>query len=138
MFTPSNGWFEKFKQTYRLRKTRITSEIDKIQKMSTLLWIERLPELTSGYKSRNIWKMDEMVLFFKALPKKDLAEKLRICKGGRKSKQRLTATFFVAANGSKNVELIKIWKSKSPRSFKNIENKTRTSMVHFSQMESLG
>ena len=138
MFTPSNGWFEKFKQTYRLRKTRITSEVDNIQKMSIQLWTEHLPELTSGYNSRNIWNMDEMVLFFKALPKKDLVEKLKRCKGGRKSKQRLTATFFVAADGSKIVEFIVIWKSKSPRSFKNIQNKTRTSMVHFFQMESLG
>ena len=45
--------------------------------------------------------MDELGLFFKALPKKGLVENLRRCKGGKKSKQSLTAAFFVATNGSK-------------------------------------
>lgn len=33
-FTASNGWLEKFKQTYGLRETRITGEADDIPKMT--------------------------------------------------------------------------------------------------------
>ena len=93
-FTASNGWLEKFKQTYGLRETRITGEVDDILKMTFQSWIERLPELTSGYDLRNIWNMDELGFFFKALLEKDLLEKLRRCKVGKKSKQRLIAAFY--------------------------------------------
>ena len=33
-FTASNGWLEKFKQTYELRETRITGEADDIPTMA--------------------------------------------------------------------------------------------------------
>ena len=75
--------------------------------------------------------MDELGLFLKALPEKVFVEKSRRCKGGKKSKQRLTATFFVAADGSKISEPVVIWKNKSPRCFKNIQDNTRPSMVHY-------
>ena len=71
--------------------------------------------------------MDDLGLFFKALPEKGLAGKSRRCRRGKKSKQRLTAAFFVAADGSKIVT----WKSKSPRCFKNIHGKTRPSTVQY-------
>ena len=64
----------------------ITGEADDIPKITIQSWIERLPELTSGYELRNIWNMDELGLFFKALPEKGLVEKSRRCKGGKKSK----------------------------------------------------
>ena len=130
-FTVSNGWLGKFKQTYGLRETRITGEADDIPKMTIQSWIERLPELTSGYELGNIWNMDELGLFFKALPEKGLVEKSRRCKRGKKSKQCLTAVFFVTADGSEISEPIVIWKSKSPRCFKNIQDKTRPSMVYY-------
>ena len=69
--------------------------------------------------------MDELGLLFKALPEKGLAEKSRRCKGGKNSKQRLAAAFFVAADGAKISEPVVIWKSKSPRCFQNIQDKTR-------------
>ena len=53
-FTASNGWLKKFKQTYELCETMITSEVDDIPKMTIQSWIEYLPELTSGYELRNI------------------------------------------------------------------------------------
>ena len=53
-FTASNGWLEKFKKTYGVRDTRVTGEADDITQMAIQSWIERLPELTSGYELRNI------------------------------------------------------------------------------------
>ena len=41
-FTGSDGWLEKFKQTYRLPEARITGEADDIPKMTIQSWIERL------------------------------------------------------------------------------------------------
>ena len=48
--------------------------------MTIQSWIERLPELTSDYDLRNIWNMDELGLFFKGLPERNLVEKSRRCK----------------------------------------------------------
>ena len=75
--------------------------------------------------------MDELGFFFKALPEKGLVIKSRRCKGGKKSKQNFTGGFLVAFDGSKISELVVIWKSKSPRCFKNIQDKTRPSMIHY-------
>ena len=82
--------------------------MDDIPKMTMQSWIERPPELTSGYELRNIWNMNELVLFFKVLPEKGLVKKSRRCKGSKNSKQRLTAAFFVAADGSKISEPVVI------------------------------
>ena len=71
-FTASNCWLEECKLTYGLRKTRITGKVDDIPKMTIQSWIERLTELTSGYELRNIWNMDELGLFFKALREKGI------------------------------------------------------------------
>ena len=119
-FTASNGWLKKFKQTYELCETMITSEVDDIPKMTIQSWIEHLPELTSGYELRNIWNMDELGLFFKELPEKGLLEKSRRCKGDKKSKQRLTVAFFCSSRCFKNFIT----------RFKNIHNKNIPSMVH--------
>ena len=62
-FTASNNWLEKFKQTYLISETWITDPVNDIPKMTFQSWIERLPELTSGYELRNIWNMDELGFF---------------------------------------------------------------------------
>ena len=41
-------------------------------------------------------------------------------------KQNFTAAFFVAADGSKVTEPVVVQKSKSPRCFKNTQNKVKT------------
>ena len=72
MFAASNGQLEKFKQTYGTHETRITGKADNTPKMTIKSWIEHLPELSSGYELKNIWSMDKLSLFFKALLEKGL------------------------------------------------------------------
>ena len=43
--------------------------------MTIQSWIDRLPELTAEYELKDIWNMDELGLFFKALPEKGLVQK---------------------------------------------------------------
>ena len=69
-------------------------------------------------------------MFFKVLPEKGLAEISRRSMEGKMPKQRLTAAFFAAADSSKISEPAVVWKSKSTRCFKNIQDKIRPSMVH--------
>ena len=45
--------------------------------------------------------MTETGCFYRALPEKSLSEKAKICKGGKKSKERLTVAFFVSSAGER-------------------------------------
>ena len=56
--------------------------------------------------------MDESGCFFKAFPSKGLAQIGTKCKGGKKSKQRMTVAFFVIAECGKVDKPIVIWKIK--------------------------
>ena len=48
-----------------------------------------------------IWNMDETGVFWQALPDRGFGSKGRQCKGGKKSKQRVTIALFVSAAGKK-------------------------------------
>ena len=98
--------------------------------MAIRSWIEGFPELTTRYEFKNIWNMDELGLYFKALSEKSHVQKSRSCKGGKKAEQSLTAALFIAADGSKVSEPVVVWKIKSPRCIKNIQSKAKPSIVH--------
>ena len=52
-------------------------------------------------------------------------------KEGKKSKQFLAETFFAVDDRSKITDPVLIWKSKSPRCFKNFLDQTRPSNVDY-------
>ena len=130
-FTASNRWLDSWKQTYGVRKKRLCGEAEEVSTTITQAWIERLPELCKDYEPRNILNLDELGLFFKALPEKDLAEKTRKSKGGKKSKQHMTVMFIVASDGSFVFKPTVIWRSTLPRYFKSIKNASRPMSVHY-------
>ena len=94
-------------------------------------WIEQLLELFQDNEPRNIINLDELGLFFKALPEKGLMEKEKKTKGGKKSKQRMTVMFIVASDGSFVFEPTAIWRSKGPRYFKSVKDLLRPMSVHY-------
>ena len=75
--------------------------------------------------------MDETGLFWQALPDKGFGQRSKQCKGGKKSKQRLTVAFFVNAAGRKE-KPIAIWKSQNPRCFRGVD-KSLLPVTYFSQ-----
>ena len=121
------------KSCYGIRETRITGEAGDVSVSTVRSWIERLSELVKGYRLEDVWNMDEFGLFFKLFPDKGLIEKTKSKKGGKKSKVRLTAAFFVNAAGQKVDEPVIIWKSKKPRCFRNMKNNdlSRPLGVHY-------
>ena len=52
--------------------------------------------------------------FFRALPDKSLSEKAKKCKGGKKSKERLTVALIASATGEKMKPIV-IGKYANPR-----------------------
>ena len=97
-------------------------------------WMERLRELCKGYSPEDIWNEDETGCFFWALPEKSLAEDKGRCKGGKKSKLRMTVAFLTNASGDKE-EPIVIWKSNNPTCFKNLPDKQPANVKYFSNLK---
>ena len=75
--------------------------------------------------------MDELGLFFEALPDKRLVQKKKSAKGGKKSKKRMIVAVFVVADGSKPCDPVVIWRSKVPRCFRKLISKTRPVGLHY-------
>lgn len=74
-FKASNGWLESWKQSYGVREKRLCGEADDVSITTVKAWIERIPELCRDYEPQNILNLDELGLFFKALPEKGLIDK---------------------------------------------------------------
>ena len=117
LFKASHGWLDKWKKRYNVKYLKICGESGDVHNETVKSWKERLPEIVRAYDKDNIWNMDESGLFFvffRALPDRGFGNKSKECKGGKKSKQRITLAFFVAASGAKEKPVV-IWKSKNPR-----------------------
>ena len=95
-------------------------------------WKERLPDIVQGYSSEDVWNLDESGVFWQALPDKDFGQKVKLCKSGKKSKQRFTVTFIVNGAGKSESKPIVIRKSENPRCFKGIK-KSELPVEYFSQ-----
>ena len=97
-FHASNGWLESFKKIHGIREYRICGEGDDVPIVTVNAWLERLPDIIKDYEPCNQWNMDELGLFFEALPDKRLVQKKKSSRGGKKSKKRMTVVVSVAAD----------------------------------------
>ena len=61
-------------------------------------WKSRLPDITAGYTTCDIYNMDKSKIFFRALPD-TFREKGTKCKGGKKLKDRISTMFCVSMDG---------------------------------------
>ena len=62
-FKASNGWLEKFKARYNLRKMVVSGECGEVSGAMVESWKERLPEILDGFAACDIWNMDETGCF---------------------------------------------------------------------------
>ena len=53
-FTASNGWLEKWKQTYGVTQKRLCREADEVYTTTVQAWIEQLPELCHDHEPRHV------------------------------------------------------------------------------------
>ena len=61
----------------------ICGESGDVQGETVDSWKERLPEIVDGYSKDDIWNMDEIGVFWKALPNRGFGVKGKVCKGGK-------------------------------------------------------
>ena len=105
-------------------KRSITGESAEASVDTDKSWRERLIEILKGYEAKDIWNLDETGCFWRALPNKGLGKFKGECKGGEKSKHRVTIAFFVNAAGESEHLPVVIWKSCNPRCFKGVKKES--------------
>ena len=119
-FKGSRGWLDKWKARFNIKQVKVCGESGDVRGETVDSWKERLPELVEGYAKDDIWNMDETGVFWQALPDRGFGSKGRQCKGGKKSKQRVTIAFFVTAAGKKEKPIF-IWKAENPRCLRRFD-----------------
>ena len=112
-----------------MRKVAICGESGDVSGETVASWKERLPEILRGYEERDIYNLDEMGCFWRALPDHGLAQKGKQCKGGKKSKQRFTIAFLVNAAGDKETPIV-VWTSENPRCFRGFDKNSLPVRYH--------
>ena len=130
-FKGSRGWLDKWKLRYNIKQVKVCGESGDVRGETIDSWKERLPEILHGYAKEDVWNMDETGVFWQALPDRGFGSKGRQCKGGKKSKQRVTIAFFVSAAGKKEKPIF-IWKSENPRCLRRFD-KSLLPVHYFSQ-----
>ncbi|XP_068670968.1 tigger transposable element-derived protein 6-like [Montipora foliosa] len=100
-FKGTSGWLETWKKRHNIGQMSIAGEEGDVSPVTIDSWNERVKELTKGYSPRDVWNEDETGCFWKAMPEKSLSQKEKRCRSGKNEKQRITAVFFVNAEGEK-------------------------------------
>ena len=109
--------------TVRLKCAVLSGEADAVKLDTVDQWKERLPGIIALYDPKYIFNLDESGQFYRTVPDKTLHVRGTDCKGGKRSKERLTAMLCVNIKGEFEKPLI-IGRCEKPRCFKHINTKT--------------
>lgn len=121
-FTASNGWIDRMKKRHDLVYRSLSGESSSVDEATIEEWKKNLPNLTKGYKPKDIFNADETGLFFNLLPDKSYVVKGDSCHGGKMSKLRLTVLLCCNCDGSEKLTPLVVGKSRNPRCFKNVRS----------------
>ena len=119
-FKASNGWLESWKSRHSVKGLKVSGESAGVDPATVDDYKKRLPSITSGFRSTDIFNCDETGLYYRALPDRTLAAKGDNAKGTKVSKDRVTLMFACSATGEKLRPLV-IGKSANPRCLKNVK-----------------
>lgn len=120
-FRVSDGWLSRFKKRHGLVLKTVSGESAAVNRDICSHWQQgRLQEILETYEQRDVFNIDEMGLFYKALPTKTLAYKGETCVGGKRSKDRITVLVGANMDGSEKLKMVVVGKSKHPRCFKGV------------------
>jgi hypothetical protein len=119
-FKASTGWLTRFRQRHNISFLSVCGESACVSQDTVEDWKDKLSDIIEGYSARDIYNMDETGLFFRALPDKTLSVKGEDCKGGKKSKERITLSLCVNMEGDFEKPVV-IGRAAKPRCFKNLK-----------------
>ena len=116
-FKASNGWLSRFKFRHNINCAKICGESGSVNQMDVDEWLRKLPSIVSRYEHCDIFSMDDSGIFYRAL--QTLRIKGEECKGRKRSKERITASFCVNMEWEFEETLV-TGRTEKPRSFKNV------------------
>ncbi|CAF1687082.1 unnamed protein product, partial [Adineta ricciae] len=117
-FKASNGWLEKFCARHAISFRLISGESASVHHSTVEEWTKRLLTIIEGFDKNDIFNADEAGLFYRALPDRSLVLKKEECKGGKKSKERLTILLCSNWSGTEKLKPLVIGRSQRPRCLK--------------------
>lgn len=122
-FKASNGWLENFQKRYGIVFKSVCGEEKSAPLNDAQSWREKeMKMILEKFLPENIYNADEAGLFYQLMPDKTMALKNESCKGGKKSKQRITVLFCANLTGSHKLKPLVIGRSLKPRCFKNVKS----------------
>ena len=130
-FTGSNGWLDKWQKRHNVRMAVLSGEAGDVDEAVVEDWGKRLESLCDGYRLEEIFNADETGLFFRALPSRSLTVKGDDCRGGKKSKDRISVLLACSAVGEKLTPFV-IGHSARPRCFKGLASTLCLPVTHSS------
>ncbi|CAF4374954.1 unnamed protein product, partial [Rotaria magnacalcarata] len=119
-FKASNGWLEKFHNRHAISFRTINGECASVDDSTVEEWTQRLSTILDGFNENDVFNADETGLFYRATPDRSLVLSNEECKGGKKSKERLTVLLYSNLTGTEKLKPVVIGRSQRPRCFKNI------------------
>lgn len=119
-FQASNGWLDRFKKRNKIVCSRSCTDRTPVAASKVTEWMQLLPEMIAAYKPRDVFHADEGGIFYNMQPEQTLTHKGESCRGGKRSKERLTALFCANEDGSEKLPVFVIGKSAKPRCFENL------------------
>ncbi|CAM4944475.1 unnamed protein product [Rotaria socialis] len=119
-FKASNGWLEKFRNRHAISFRTINGESASVDNSTVEEWTQRLSTILDGFDENDVFNADETGLCYRATPDRSLVLSKEECKGGKKSKERLTVLLCSNLTGTEKLKPVVIGKSQRPRCFKNI------------------
>ena len=121
-FKCSTGWLSRFKVRHDIVFRKLCDESAVVDEEIASSWREQLESILTDYEPKDVFNADETGLVFKLLPDRTFAFKGEDCKGGKKSKERLTVMVTANMDGSEKLPLMVIGKSKKPQCFKHVKS----------------
>lgn len=122
-FKASNGWIASFRERHGIAFKTISGEEKSAPVSDATFWKEKEKEkIENMYSPDDVYNADETGLFYQVMPDKTMAFKGENCKGGKKSKQRLSVLFCSNSTGTDKLRPLVIGKYAKPRCFKNIKS----------------
>jgi hypothetical protein len=128
-FKASKGWLDKFKKRHNIGSVKICGEENAVDTSVVNDWHVNYKDILSKYEPDNTYNLDELGLFYNALPESTLDYMGDKCHGGKKSKLRVTVALCVNKTGTDKLKPVFIGKSANPRCLKNV-NKTQLPVVY--------
>lgn len=120
-FEASAGWLYRFRQRNGITWQTASGEGKAADAEGAAAWTNgHFQEIVESYSEEDIFNADETACFYQLLPEKTMHFKGNKCKGGKKSKVRISVLFACNATGTKKFKPLVIGKYLKPRCMKNV------------------